>query len=269
MGPVELLEAGSAPRRALRLALAPGVRQALTFRAETSVVTPGGVRSLPAMSVAILATQSAGKNPTDTDVTFRFDDFKLSAPEGAVPPGALARAQAILERVKMIEGRYVVTDRGVPNGSRLNLDGAAPEMRAVAQPVADMLDTATVAFPAEPVGLGARWRQRVPRRVQGIELVDVTTYELVEDTGQTLTIRKTGVQSADPQPMPLPDGRTGKLVKYAGNTSGSVKLNLTRSQPENLEMTASSSLAAQEPGAAQPVAVEMIIKASMGAVDAH
>jgi hypothetical protein len=268
MGPVEILEAGNTPRRALRLALTPGVKQTVSMRAETSVVTPTGQQALPTMSVKITSTQTAGKNPTDTDVAFHFDDFKISAPEGALPAGALEKAQTVLDHMKTLEAHYTVTDRGVPNGSRLDLEATPPELRAVGQQMSAMLDTSMVALPVEPVGVGAKWRQRVRRRFQGIELVDVTTYELAEDAGRTLKIRKSSVQTADPQPMALPGGKMGRLVKYTGEGSGSVTLTLTRSQPESLDMTASSSVAVQEPGAAQPVAIDMVIKASMGAVDA-
>jgi hypothetical protein len=267
LAPVEVLDAGKTPRRELRLSLAPGVKQTLTMRAETSVVTPAGAQALPAMSVTILTTQAAGKTPTDTDVTFHFQDFKLSAPEGAIPAGALAKTQFILDQVKTVQAHYTMTDRGLPNGSHLDLEAAPPELKAIVQPLSVMLDTSTVVLPVEPVGVGARWRQRVPRALQGITLVDITTYELVEDAGQTLRINKTSVQSADPQPMALPNGTKGRLLSYSGTTSGAVTLNLTRSSPESLDMTATSSVAVQDPGAAQPVSVDMVMKASMGAVD--
>jgi hypothetical protein len=70
---------------------------------------------------------------------------------------------------------------------------------------------------------------------------EVATYELLEDEGQALRIRKTSVQSANAQTVNLPDGSRAKLIRMTGSGSGEVIMNLGAYLPESMEMTVETS----------------------------
>ena len=100
---------------------------------------------------------------------------------------------------------------------------------------ANAISDATVAFPTEEIGVGARWT--VTRQVDdAVAPTRVTTYELVDLDGDVATVRSR-TEAPDPQDTltaPAPDGGPGVTLdveSYDVSGSGELTVDLRAALP--------------------------------------
>jgi hypothetical protein len=116
-----------------------------------------------------------------------------------------------------------------------------PGVRATLERTRGELDALALPLPADPVGVGARWRATTTSRIGGFPLRQETTYELtgLEDGAVQYTAEVR--QFAEDQDVALdglPEGTTARLVssRVEGSASGTMDL-------ASVAATARSSLA--------------------------
>jgi hypothetical protein len=98
----------------------------------------------------------------------------------------------------------------------------------------DQLRTLSIPFPAEPVGVGARWRATTQLTLNGIEATQVYEYKLKKRTGTKLVIGVTGTQTARRQTVELPDTASGaqlEVRKFKSSFRGENTVELTSLLP--------------------------------------
>ncbi|MBS7548718.1 hypothetical protein [Dietzia massiliensis] len=113
--------------------------------------------------------------------------------------------------------------------------GATDAARAGVEITANAISDATVAFPTEEIGVGARWT--VTRQVDdAVAPTRVTTYELVDLDGDVATVRSR-TEAPDPQDTltaPAPDGGPGVTLdveSYDVSGSGELTVDLRAALP--------------------------------------
>ncbi|NVJ14635.1 hypothetical protein HV826_10745 [Myxococcus sp. AM010] len=222
-----LLDAGRAPRRALRLAQRPGWGQGMVLSVSPEVETVLGVgtgRELrteygPEVSVPLYAEWQAGAGRGQARYLVRVGRPEVRAvdDEGMEPAWRLAEE---LGAVSGRDGAVVLSDRGTPVQAWLRLGpGASAALSTLVRAALSSDWLVTPRFPEAPVGAGGRW---VVARAQEGGLA-VVTYELVELDGARGRVRfLLQTQGAGGSPTPRAEGE--------------LRFDLSRPFPERLEV---------------------------------
>lgn len=162
----------------------------------------------------------------------------------------LSRRELLLEEVRVDEGPHhdimeaeLLPLRGLTGvelvdarGRTLYLsydipEGVSDATRASLVRMQDVMKQVQPPFPTEPVAVGARWRVESEIRNQ-VVMQQVQEYELVEREGDRIVLQVTTTQSAQPQPMDVPQpGVTARLISLNGDGTGRSEINLTQLAP--------------------------------------
>lgn len=269
---VTLIEAGAEPREALRFELAEGLVETMTFDTAMEMVMKMGGQELPGMD---LPTSRMSMETTVREVT--EDGYVIDARivesgvvgemEGANP----MIVEGMREAMKGLVGTtfsMTMTDRGVYSAAQdIEIPaGANEEMAAMVESTMASMQTSGVAFPEEPVGVGARWRSVVEQGINGIDQRVEITYTLESIEGDVVSVTTEQGVSADPGPMEMenvPAGMTAELVRLVGAGAGEVSYRLSGIAPESMRMAMNVSMSMKMSGMGMEQAVDQQIKTVM------
>ncbi|MCZ4539727.1 hypothetical protein ACIQCV_08620 [Dietzia maris] len=226
---VDLIDAGEGERRVLAYApsLEPSV-VAITRSANSRTEVPGAeprTDDTPAQTLTV-----EGRSEPDVD--------------GAQRATVTAREFTSVDELRNAQFStapgFTVTWTRSADGIVRELSLAAPSgatdaARAGVEITANAVSDATVAFPTEEIGVGARWT--VTRRVDdAVAPTRVTTYELVDVDGDIATVRSstTAPDPAGTLAAPAPDGGPGVTLdveSYEVTGSGELMVDLRAPVP--------------------------------------
>lgn len=221
---VDLLTSGTAPLRPLRATPDRTDAQPVRLTSTTTVLTrmaDGGAPSREDQTVTVGAT--VRRHCTDDrDAALRFDS--LSAADPAV--------SADLAKDAGSRGGITLGDEQVPISLRLWPTNQAPDTaRAVLEnTLATALQT-LVALPAEPVGVGARWR--VSRTLPGAATLHHTITATVRGRdGDIVDLDLTVEEAPAGSEYTVPGtGKALRIARYASLGRGTVRIDLRRVLP--------------------------------------
>lgn len=192
----KLVDAGKDPRKAFRLHLKAGDKQAMiiTLKMNMSMATPaaGGaaqsnaVPSIPAISLPVdLAVQDV---PANGDITYEmtFEEPGIADEPGTAPATAQAM-KALLSGIKGVSATGVVSDRGVTKKVDIKLpSNANPQVRQTVEQITESVSDMGPQLPEEPVGMGAKWEVKSTVKVSGVPLEKTTDFQLISIDGDHL-----------------------------------------------------------------------------------
>jgi hypothetical protein len=134
-----------------------------------------------------------------------------------------------------LSGQLTLTPQGVLVDSSLNVPpNLDPSVSGLVTQLGDQLRTLAIPFPAEAVGVGARWRATTQLTLSGIQAQQVYEYTLKKRTGSKLVIAVTGTQTAGRQTVELPDVTSGaqlEVRKFKTSFRGENTIELTSLLP--------------------------------------
>lgn len=242
---VEVLEPGRAPLVPLRLQFREGDTTKVALTIDLSVDQTSGTShaELAAPAVREVATLTVdGVRRGEAMVSLTFDEATVVRDPGelsAEEADAIDRGLAALTDVR---GSGRISEFGELSAFRYDLpEGLDPGVRTTLEGARGQLDALALPLPAEPVGVGARWRSTTTSRVGGFPLRQETTYEITGIQDGSVTYRAEIRQYAQDQPVALddlPPGTTAHLVssRLTGTATGTMDLT-------SVAATARSSLA--------------------------
>ncbi|WP_420880471.1 hypothetical protein [Rhodococcus sp. (in: high G+C Gram-positive bacteria)] len=241
----EIVDAGAEPRAVVRFRPAQGTRQ------EARLVTTASVQqqideqapqdvSSPVLTMPLTALVTQGASDSTGATTVDLTLGELSTPDEATDE-ALAPAT------------------GSHAGFTMNLSGAITALRLRPDPDAQnkaraMIEQAfyqavyrTVAFPEQPIGVGAEWKIR--QQVMGAVAVDqVTTAKLVARDGNRLTVDVLVEQTPTSAVFQLPNGAGALNVdSFALRGEGNVVIDLSVPLPVAGAISAEGSQSFSDP----------------------
>ncbi len=243
--PSAVLDEGQAPRKELRLAFTEGDTTTVTVALDLDVTQDAGGTTQELDTPVVTETVRFTVDAVDgaaADVSFAFTAVALDASGTDLTAEEQATLTEDLQGLVGLGGSGRVTDRGAFTEFGYDLPADLdPSVSATLEQFEDQLGTLSLPLPAEPLGIGGRWRTTVRSTLAGVTLDQVTTYEITDftDTGVSYTATSTqsgGAQDLDP--ATLPDGTTARLVSSDVSGTGSGTLDLS-----SLVATASSELA--------------------------
>jgi len=232
---VTLLQPGTAPLQVLRYRLAKGVKTTSelvydidaqnTDPADGSATPPEGQ---PGASPTLIVTLDTVVEDVLADGTakLRLTVVKTRVRDQA---GSQATSDLVSAQATAAEG-VVLTETLAPDGEISNahveeaskLTGKAKER---VDNLIQSLEHVAMRLPAEPVGIGATWRERKPLPEGGIRAISETTYTLTSITGTTFAYTSIGRATGGTQTIEE-DGVKVEVTNPRGHseTKGSVDL---------------------------------------------
>lgn len=226
---VELLEAGEDEQRVLAYAASRGPAVVDVTRSASATTTlPGREPQTDTTPEQTLTLE--GLSEPDVDgaqrATVTVQEFtsvdELRSAQFATAPGF------VVTWTRSAEGVVRQISLEAPSG-------ATDAARAAVEITANAISEATVAWPTEEIGVGARWR--VTRRVDDAVAPErATTYELTELDGDVATVRTstTAPDPSDTLTAPSPDGgpdATLGVDSYEVTGSGELTVDLRAALP--------------------------------------
>lgn len=230
---VTLLDAGAEPRSTLRVRPHEGDRATVVFTTDLAVQqqVSGRTQRLDSPPISETMRITVGTvTDSGAQMTMVLDDVAVQRKGSGLTD---QQADDLDQELGTLVGlRAEGTMR--PDGSYQDLQLHVPEGASKAvQAQVDDLETAIAGLnpplPAEPVGLGARWRVEATTAVGGIESRATTTYEITDLGDDTVAYAAAISIEAGAQPLTrgLPEGTTARLVRSRQTGSGRGVMGLT------------------------------------------
>ena len=232
---VELLDAGKSPRKELRFSPKQGDTQlsVMTMNMSQSVKAAGRsvpTPKIPAQKISMdIETTSVSENG-DIDYTFKYSNFDVvDDPENPSPSAENMRA--MFKPMIGSSGKGTITNRGIAKVAEYEIPAdLSAQLKVALEGMTDSIKQMSSPVPAEPVGLGAKWKTTQSLVANGMKVTQTIEHEVVELNESGFSTKTTINQVAEPQeiksPM-MPPGATIKLdsLKTSGEGTGVYKFN--------------------------------------------
>jgi hypothetical protein len=237
---VKLLSPGKAPLTLLRYVFKPKHVDRLDMTTTSQLSMKARGQTLPsASSPGVKVLASLAIVTVDADGTahrkLKFDKVSL-LPGPGVDAATRAKAEESLKGLEAITGKDRVDSRGFVHSVKLDASKVEnPQLKAAVSSMEQTFDQMGAPFPAEEVGVGARWQVKTRLDQMGIRLSQVATYELLSFSGHGGKIKVKLTQSAPGGRMQLPGlppGAKAKLQGMTGSGSGELAFDLERGVPD-------------------------------------
>ncbi len=232
---IKLLDAGSAPRKALRFHVKAGDKESTavtmkigeTFMAGQSMKTPA--IKMP-MDIAI---QGIAPNK---DITYEMTMGEASITNDSdAAPGMVAEMKSSVEGLKGSTAVGIVSDRGISKQVDMKLStNASPTLQQTMDQMKESLAHMSAPFPEEAVGSGAKWEVKSQIKSGGIRINQTATYQLVSLDGDKWVAKCTLEESAARQRIENPsmgDSVQATLLQMTGKGGGTMRSDLTKLIP--------------------------------------
>jgi hypothetical protein len=185
-----LMSPGAEPRQKLAYAFVKGAKVALAIETDLERTLPTGEGPLPTMKTEF--ETEVMDVAADGTGTLRSTVKKVGTVERA---GATVDQSHVARQAALLEGA-VITFKVAPDGTvtdsaiTLSARDVTPEMTEEAKGALEPF-TRMSKLPAEPVGVGAKWRRTSVERPGGVRIANRAEYEVTAIAGTKVTYRLT------------------------------------------------------------------------------
>lgn len=209
---LELIKPGADPRRVLRYQLAKGTSTPVTLAVDVDLDAAGQGGPLPTM---VMETRIACEDVLpDGSMKIRTTIVHVIAkdrPGGVIPAAQMATAQ--LDGMAMTG---VLAPNGTLKDMHLDLTGKdlPPVISGQLTTLSRSFEQVTMPLPAEPVGIGAQWRQRKTIEQAGMTMLTITTIDVTAIEGDKLVF--TSIAEVRGKDQTITQGGTAIALKNLG-----------------------------------------------------
>jgi hypothetical protein len=265
---VTLLSNGAEPRVPLRYKLKAGEKAQMSMTmAMGTTVSMGGAQmmamELPTMKIGVdVDVQSVAANG-DATYGVLFTSMTAEAAPGTDP--AMAQMiQGAAGSITGTKGTAIISERGISREAKFSNPGADPALAQALSQVSNSLESMSMPFPAEPVGVGAQWEVRQSINSGGISVYQKTTAELVSVTASEVTLKLTVEQTAPAQAMENPafGGMKVSIDSYKGSGTGTTTVRFASLVP-TAEINSTASMTMSMEGGPGQLGTDMRIKTTI------
>jgi Family of unknown function (DUF6263) len=240
---IEVLDAGAAPREALRLAPSPGASEQVAMTLHLGIELSGEsdrtIKTPPLRATIAAALQDVTPNG-DLHATFSYPAFEVLKGDGASARQRRETERA-LSGLSGLSGELTLTPRGALVDSKLDIPpDLDPSLTALLDQLRDQFRDLTVPLPEPEIGVGARWRATTQLTINDIQTRQVFEYRLKKRTDSTLELDVRGTQTAKPQTVDSPGGVKLRVKSYKTTIRGATTMDLTHLLPVTSRIRASA-----------------------------
>jgi hypothetical protein len=243
---VELLSAGAEPRQILRYKPAVKSKQTaiITMNMEMGLSIAGEavpIGNLPGTAITFETLVDRVDPSGDIYYQFRYTKVELVG-DFNLPPAQRAQLLTQIQKLKGVRGTVVVDDRGQTKFGKFDLppDLDSADKKMLKQ-ISNSVEQLSSPLPEPALGVGAKWRVSSAPKLNGMQLKQVTTFELVSVQAGSITLNVAQEQQAPPQQMSttqLPKGKTLNLTSLVGKGQGQMVVKLDRLVPITSNLSA-------------------------------
>ena len=266
---VELLNPGAEPRQQLRLKPAIDLKETTVMTLKMDMEISAAGRSSPAkspVSVMTFQTKVTKIDPNgDIHYEFAYTNADITGDTGNTPPAARDAMRSALKSMVGMKGSFIMDNRGFHKGGNFILpEGADNNLKKMVEQMSKSIEQLTSPLPAEAVGKGAKWRVSSSSDFIGMNVNDISTYELASWQDGVASLNVSIEQQANPQNITspqLPPGTTLTLKSFASQGRGATTMRLDRLMPfrSTGSVSSNSEMSAKTAGSSQ----ELTIKTKM------
>jgi hypothetical protein len=227
---VRLREAGSEPRRLLRLH--PRVRQRVTLRFTNEIPTFETIVSGKTLAKLPIPTERTTGVAEVVEIDARGNArCSISVMEAHVDRTPRASQKTWKEMaegnaaIKGLTGWMTISDRGFMRDIQIAAAESLPfPAKSAAIRVRQSIRQVTVPLPKEPVGIGARWESVSSLSTELLPLLQTAVYELERIDGERIHMKVSITQA-------VPTGKAGNVGALETKGGGTLTLDLSRPIP--------------------------------------
>lgn len=230
-GAVTVLEAGAAPLQLLRYRLVKGAGESFTTRQKISMNMEMGAMALPPQSfpATLITTRlSVAEVTADGTATVNGEIVNVDVDAEGADPMLVNATRPALMGMNGLSMSYNLSPSG--RVSSLEFGAGAP----AAMQSLGAIEQFSVAFPSEPVGVGARWQATRQVKQNGMSILQDVDYVVRSLAGDSMVLELNLTQSAKDQAMDvatMPAGASATLRSLDGTGTASVTIHFNRAQP--------------------------------------
>lgn len=270
---VTLIQPGVPPLQTLRYHLTRGSKTTSRLVCDVDMTSGERLEPMPTQVVDLETTVEDMRADGAARLRIAVVDATVRDRAGSAVPSNVMQAQAAALR------GVVITETLGPDGrvSDAHVEGGGSDkLHSELDSLVRGLEHVATRLPAEPVGVGATWRERRTLPEGGIRAVSEITYTLASITGGTVAYTSIGESSGEPQTLEQ-DGAKVEVTGTHGRSEATGTLDLSRYA---LDVTATSMFAttmavvapAAGPGAAaggERSTIEIAMAIRMSSADAR
>lgn len=257
---VETLEKGAEPRTSLHIKAPVGTTQSIKVITQMDIKASSKGKPVPATSAPVVdmrATIKTEKHATRGFIQYLFTVHDLVAT--ARTPESKMLIPLIETQAETIRGksyRGIIDTRGARRTSAAKQSGKDEVATLIGEQAEKIF---TIAFPAEPIGPGGKWRIIEQVQLLGAVVDQTTTVQLVGRKGDMLTLKLTMEGSAEDQRIKLPNApqnlRTDLLELNMSGTAN-VKFDLRKPAPSESDAKVLLKMKVRNSGAGEKAELE-------------
>ena len=231
---VELLDAGKAPRKALRATFEAGAKQSLRVESDWTVETVYGplVKMTAVMPSLAYELEMEVEEASEEGARFDFRVKSVAAKSSkGVKPAQVEVAKKVGDSLEGATGSFSINARGMVE--ELTID-APSDASLLASDMIDQIKQAirlcSLPLPEEPVGKGAKWTATQVIEQRTAKIKHTSTFELVGVKGERVRATRTHAAETPKQKLKMPGSRSDKSFKldkldFSGESKGAWRLN--------------------------------------------
>jgi len=231
---VELLDAGKAPRNALRTTFEAGAKQSLRVESHWTLSTLYGplISTSAIMPSLVYELETEAKEATKERTQFGFRVTNVTAkPSKEVEPAQAEGVKKAADSLKGVMGSFSINARGIVEQFAID---APSDASLLASDMIDQIKQAirlcSLPLPEEPVGKGAKWTATQVIEQRTAQIKHTSTFELVDVKGERVRATSTHAAETPKQKLELPGSRPGASfsldeLDFSGESKGAWRLN--------------------------------------------
>ena len=256
---VTVLDQGMEPRVELRLQIEPGQSEVMVVTQEQEISqTIGGQTGPDIGAIGMVIEQQLTSSDAGADL-LTFTSLVTSATVAEdTNPLIAAELQTALDGMVGVTTRSVVDTRG--RVLKTELDG----LQSIDPVIADTMEQLTTnsqfahPLPEEPVGVGAQWQVTQLLELNGLEVEQVTSYEILAMDGSVVELALASEQFVAEGSELVAEGATATVLLWEGISSASISYDLTSMVPSSMAQLFANQELEFGPGAEKTVLEQSI-----------
>ncbi|MDJ0716321.1 MAG: hypothetical protein QNJ54_19270 [Prochloraceae cyanobacterium] len=245
---LRVVQTGKQPRQKLRLKPIPRAKQTTTMTVDMNAIVSVGGQSTPQLN--------SPKSKTNVDVQvikvddngdFHADFVYTNTEVIATPntkPEQVEQMRSYFKKIEGFKGTIVSDYRGNVKEVKSDIpENIEPDTKQILEQTLKSFKEIFLPLPTEAVGIGAEWQIINNSKLDGINIRQTETYELIERKNNTITLAVNVEQNGGSQKINMPQMPAGtemEIVSLNGNGRGKIKIDLNKIMPINSTMSVNS-----------------------------
>lgn len=244
----EVINAGTEPRRPLRLTLRQGTTSTVAITTDLRLAQDGGAGPVvidPPPFTQVVTMRIGPLRSGRAEVSVRVDDVSVTSSGTDLTAAEALMLTKALQPIKGLEANGRLSATGRLTGVRFKVPkGLSTQARAQVDALPDQLTRLMPMLPAEAVGVGGSWRSRSTVSIAGVAVEQTDTVSIAAIDGDLVSYRSTSVATAARQELTgtsAPADTPATLLSSKANGEGTGTIDLA-----SLATTASTDVSVRQ-----------------------